>query len=72
MHPLILATVLTLFGLTGAFAEAGRKHATTAPPSLSANPVPKQFKAICRSKVVKVQTDRWMELRKRQRCYTAS
>ena len=40
------------------------------PEASSPNAIPKNVKAVCKSKVLKIRTDKWIELKRRERCFT--
>jgi hypothetical protein len=69
--PLILTILMgTLPSPAAAYDHLHRQGDNPARKPTAAATIPKEYKAVCRSRVVKVQTEKWLELRKRQRCYT--
>jgi hypothetical protein len=60
--------VSAFLALTSADAAHAQKPSPAA--SSSSHAIPKSVKAVCKSKVLKIRTDKWIELKRRERCFT--
>lgn len=65
---LVLSTAATIVAMLAAPAEAAAKRHV--PSQTSSTAIPRQYKAVCRTKVIRVHTEKWVELRRTQRCFT--
>jgi hypothetical protein len=65
-----VAGLLALLAANAASAAAPKKSASNSEVGSPADAIPKAAKAVCKSKVLRIKTDKWIELRRRQRCFS--
>jgi hypothetical protein len=65
-----VAGLLALLAVLPASAATPKRPVTHVEVGTPADAIPKAVKAVCKSKVLRIKTDNWIELRRRQRCFT--
>jgi hypothetical protein len=65
-----VTTASAVIALLSCPAEAA-KNKTAKGASVSSVAIPQQYNAVCRSKVIRLKKEKWVELRRKEHCFTA-